>query len=94
MHKKNLYFTSNQSGFSTKHDFFFEIFDIKTCNNQKKLFDYSQFSFDSCVDGYRPQRVNKKNQSNDDIFEFHNRHKIFSYKKIKSFVIEKFKHDI
>ena len=77
-----------------KTRFFFETSDIETCNNQKKLFDYSQFLFDFHVDNYKSQRVNKKNQLNDNIFEFHNHHKIFLYKKIKSLIIEKFKYDV
>ena len=92
--KKNSRCASKQSGFSAKHGFFFETLDTETCNNQKKLFDHSQFSFDFRVDDYRPQRVNKKNQSDGDIFEFHSRHKIFLYEKIESFVIEKSEHDV
>ena len=85
---------SKQSGFFTKRDFFLEIPDIKTCDNQKELFDHSQFSFDSHADDYRPQRIDKKNQSNDNIFKFYSRHKVFSYKKIKSLVIEKSEHNV
>ena len=92
--KKNLGHTSKQSEFSARRGFFFEISDIKTCDNQKKLFDYSQFLFDSRDDDYRPQRVDKKNQLNDNIFEFCSRHKIFLYKKIESLVIEKSEHDV
>ena len=90
MYKKNIRHMSKQLEFFTKRDFSFEISDTETCDNQKKLFDYSQFSFDFRVDDYRPQRVDKKNQLNDNIFEFHNCHKTSSYKKIESFVIEKF----
>ena len=85
---------SKQSEFSTKRGFSFEISDTETCDNQKKLFNHSQFLFDFHADDYKPQRVDKKNQSNDSIFEFHNRHKIFSYERIKSLVIEKSKHDV
>ena len=84
---------SKQSGFFAKRGFFFEISDTETCDNQKELFDYSQFLFDSRVDDYRSQRVDKKNQSDDNIFEFHNRHKIFLYKKIELFVIKKPEHN-
>ena len=94
MHKKNSRYTSKQSEFLTKRDFFFEISDTETCDNPKKLFDHSQFSFDSHIDNYKPQRVNKKNQSNDNIFEFHNCHKIFSYKRIELFVIEKSEYNV
>ena len=38
--------------------------------------------------------LTKKNQSNDNIFEFCNHHKILLYKKIKSLVIEKSEYDI
>ena len=85
---------SKQSEFFAKRGFSFEISDIGICDNQKELFDYSQFSFDSHVDGYRPQRVNKRNRSDSDIFEFRNRHKLLSYKKIESFVIEKSEYDV
>ena len=94
MYKKNLCYTSKQSEFFTKRGFFFEIPDTEICDNQKKLFDYSQFLFDFHVDNYRPQRVNKNNQLNDNIFEFHNHYKVFLYKKIELFVIKKFEHNI
>ena len=94
MHKKNSRHASKQSEFPAKRGFSFEISNTKTCDNQKELFDHSQFSFDSRVDDYKSQRVDKKNQSNDNIFEFHNRYKIFSYKRIKSFVIEKSEHNV
>ena len=81
MHKKNSRYASKQSEFFTKRGFFFEIFDTKTCDNQKGLFDHSQFSSDFHVDGYRPQRVDKKNQSDNDFFKPCNHHKIFLYKK-------------
>ena len=90
---KNSRCASKQSEFSAKRGFFLETSDTETCDNQKKLFDHSQFSFDSRVDNYRPQRVDKRNQLNGDIFEFYNCHKIFSYERIKSLVIEKPKHD-
>ena len=92
--KKNSRRASKQSEFSAKHDFSFEIPNTKTCDNQKKLFDYSQFSFDSRADDYRPQRVDKKNRSDDNIFKSRNRHKILSYKKIESLVIKKSEHDV
>ena len=76
MHKKNSRCASKQSRFFLKRDFFFEIFDTKICDNQKKLFDYLQFLFNFHVDDYKSQRVNKKNQLNDDIFKFCNRYKI------------------
>ena len=91
--KKNLRCASKRSEFSAKRGFSFETSDIEACDNQKELFDYSQFSFDSRADGYRPQRVDKRNRPDGDIFKFHSRHKILSYKRIKSFVIEKPEHD-
>ena len=94
MHKKKLMSYVKTIRIPHKTRFFFEIPDTETCDNQKELLDHSQFSFNFHVDDYRSQCVNKKNQSNDDIFEFHNHHKVFSYKKIESFVIEKSKHDV
>ena len=60
MHKKKSRRTSKQSEFLARRGFFFEIFDTETCDNSKKLFDHSQFSFDSHVDDYRSQRVKQK----------------------------------
>ena len=92
--KRNLRHTSKQSGFSARHGFFFKTSDTETCDNQKKLFDYSQFSFDFHADDYRSQRVDKRNRLNDNIFEFHNRHKVFSYERIELFVIKKSEHNV
>ena len=94
MHKKKLTLCVKTIRIFRTTRFFFEIPDTEACDNQKKLFDHLQFSFDSHADNYRPQRVDKRNQSNGDIFEFCNRHKVFLYKKIESFVIEKPKHDV
>ena len=91
--KKNLRRASKWSEFFAKRGFSFETPNTETCDNQKELFDHSQFSFDSRADGYRPQRVGKKNRPSDNIFEFRSRHKIFSYKRIESLVIEKSEYD-
>ena len=85
---------SKRPRFPAKRGFFFETSDTETCDNQKELFDHSQFSFDSRADDYRPQRVDKKNRSDDNIFKSRNRHKILSYKKIESLVIKKSEHDV
>ena len=92
--EKNLRHTSKRPEFSAKRGFSFETSDTEACDNQKELFDHSQFSFDFHADDYRPQRVDKRNRSNGDIFEFHSRHKILSYERIESLVIEKPEHDI
>ena len=92
--EKNSRRTSKRSGFFAKRGFSFEISNTEACDNQKELFDHSQFSFDPRADGYRPQRVGKKNRSGGDTFEFRSRHKIFSYEKIELFVIEKPEHDV
>ena len=94
MYKKKLMLCIKIIKTLRKTRFFFETSDTKTCDNQKKLFDYSQFLFDLRVGNYKPQRVDKKNQSDDNIFEFCNCHKIFLYKKIKLFIIKKSEYDV
>ena len=60
MHKKNSCHASEQSEFPMKRVFFFEISDIEACDNQKKLFNHLQFLFDSHIDDYKSQFVDKK----------------------------------
>ena len=91
--KRNSRCASKRPGFPAKRGFSFETPDTEICDNQKELFNHSQFLFDSRADDYRPQRVDKRNWPDGDIFESHNRHKIFSYGRIGSLAIEKSEHD-
>ena len=86
--KKNSRRASKQSEFLTKRGFFFEISDTEICDNQKKLFDHLQFLFDSHVENYRPQRVDKKNQSNDNILNFIIIIKYFYTKKLNFLLLK------
>ena len=92
--KKILRHASKQLEFFAKHDFSFEIFYTETCHNQKNNLIIHSFHLIFTLTIIGHNALIKKNWLNDNIFEFHNHHKILLYKKIELFVIEKFKHNV